>query len=347
MVFLQRPRLLGEAQPFSLSFGRPIGRVFSRNECRASFICRSVWGRVGRGAGMGKIGILLRGANEAFRRSARRGSGFLACAALRARTSGRLLRRTAARILSAKSGSVPSIAGWRSIPAPGPILAGRAVRLPGLMKACRWVDCCRRREKKPKRMRRRGALPTRCASRALSVFDLIVPCLRSWLFFGWGGGESGFEPREEGEPTESASRALAIGMPRSLRIGGVGASDFSLGKGAFAARQSVPASKTRPPRARLGGLSGWLAQMRALGPRGTLRGCVSRASSQVWLLRAGRRSFESSARQWARGRSKRPRRALRRKSADGTAARRPVWSAGRRGRIGAFWARIGPGRRAP
>lgn len=211
MVFLQRPRLLGEAQPFSLSFGRPIGRVFSRNECRASFICRSVWGRVGRGAGMGKIGILLRGANEAFRRSARRGSGFLACAALRARTSGRLLRRTAARILSAKSGSVPSIAGWRSIPAPGPILAGRAVRLPGLMKACRWVDCCRRREKKPKRMRRRGALPTRCASRALSVFDLIVPCLRSWLFFGWGGARAVLSRARKGSRLKAHQEPLRLG----------------------------------------------------------------------------------------------------------------------------------------
>ena len=171
---------------------------------------------------MGEIGILLRAANEAVRRSARRGSGFLACAALRARTSGRLLRRTAARILYAKSKSAPRIAGWRNLPAPGSIPAGRAFRLPGLMKACRWAGCCRRREKK------------------------------------------------EAEASE-------------------------------AARQSAPAYKTRPPQARLGGLSGWLAQTRAPGPRGTLRGGVSRASSQVWLLRAGRESFERSARDGREG----------------------------------------------
>ena len=43
--------------------------------------------------------------------------------------------RTAARILSAKSGSAQRIAGWRSLPAPGSIPAGRAFRLPWLVNA--------------------------------------------------------------------------------------------------------------------------------------------------------------------------------------------------------------------
>ena len=76
---------------------------------------------------------------------------------------------------------------------------------------------------------------------------------------------------------------------------------FHWGNAHRATRQSAPAYKTRPPQARLGGLSGWLAQTRAPGPRGTLRGGVSRASSQVWLLRAGRESFERSARDGREG----------------------------------------------
>lgn len=171
--------------------GGQSGGFFSRNECRASFTCRSVWGRAGRGGRMSEIGILLRGANEAFRRSARRGSGFLACAALRARTSGRLLRRTAARILSAKTKSAPRIAGWRNLPAPGSIPAGRAFRLPGLMKACRWAGCCRRREKKEaeaSEAARRVADSMRLS--ALSVFVLffvffvLVLCSSFLAFFG-------------------------------------------------------------------------------------------------------------------------------------------------------------------
>lgn len=104
-----------------------------------------------------------------------------------------------------------------------------------------------------------------------------------------------------------------------------------------ATRQSAPAYKTRPPQARLGGLSGWLAQTRAPGPLGMPQAAFPGLPTKAWLLRAGRRSFESSARQWARGRSKRPGRPLRRKSADvcveGSNA---VGSAGIQGRIGAF-----------
>ena len=287
---------------------------------------------------MGEIGILLRGANEAFRRSARRGSGFLACAALRARTSGRLLR---------PYGGAHSIRknqiGAENRRLAKPSGAGFHPRRARVQTA--WVDeglpmgrlllPPARKKKKAKRMRRRGALPTRCASRpCLFLFFLFV---FSFLAF-FLGGESGFEPREREAPTESASRALAIGMPRSLRAVRVRASDFIHWENARrATRQSAPAYKTRPPRARLGGLSAWLAQTRTPGPLGMPRGCVPRASSQVWLLRAGRESFGRSARQWARGRSKRPGRPLRRKSADvcveGSNA---VGSAGLQGRIGAF-----------
>lgn len=186
-------------------------------------------------------------------------------------------------------------------------------------------------------MRRRGALPTRCASRpCLFLFFFFVFFVLG--FFFWGGGESGFEPREGGEPTESASRILVIGMQRSLRAAGVRASDFIHWENARrATRQSAPAYKTRPPQARLGGLSGWLAQTRAPGPLGMPQAAFPGLPTKAWLLRAGRRSFESSARQWARGRSKRPGRPLRRKSADvcveGSNA---VGSAGIQGRIGAF-----------
>ena len=84
---------------------------------------------------MGKFGILLRCANEAFRRSTRRGSGFLACAALRARMSGRLLRPYggAHSIRKIRIGAEnrrlgkPSGAGFHP--------RGRAFRLLGLMKA--------------------------------------------------------------------------------------------------------------------------------------------------------------------------------------------------------------------
>ena len=128
-------------------------------------------------------------------------------------------------------------------------------------------------------------MPTRCASRpCLFLFFLIV---FSFLAF-FLGGESGFEPREGGAATESASRILAIGMPRSLRAAGVRASDFIHWENARrATRQSAPAYKTRPPHARLGGLSAWLAQMRAPGPLGMPRGCVSPGFVASWLLQLG------------------------------------------------------------
>lgn len=185
-------------------------------------------------------------------------------------------------------------------------------------------------------------MPTRWASRPC-LFLFFFLC-SSFLAFFLGGGESGFEPREGGEPTESASRILAIGMPRSLRAGGVRASDFIHWENTFIGKIRAqplgslpPENKMRPTGARLGGLSGWLAQMRALGLWVMQQAAFPGLPTKAWLLRAGRRSFESSARQWARGRSKWPGRPLRRKSADVCVEdSNAVGSAGLQGRIGAF-----------
>lgn len=213
----------------------------------------------------------------------RRGAVRASMLALRARTSGRLLR---------PHGGAHSIRkiriGAENRRLAKPSGAGFHPRRARVQAA--WVDeglpmgqlllPPARKKKKPKRVRRRGALPTRCASRPC-LFLFFFLC-SSFLAFFFGGGESGFEPREGGAATESASRILAIGMPRSLRAAGVRASDFIHWENARrATRQSAPAYKTRPPQARLGGLSGWLAQTRAPGPLGMPRAAFPGASSQV------------------------------------------------------------------
>lgn len=122
-------------------------------------------------------------------------------------------------------------------------------------------------------------MPTRCASR---------PCLFLFFFFVFfvlgfflGGGESGFEPREGGEPTESASRILVIGMPRSLRAAGVRASYFmSLGKCA-PGDAAVCARVQNPPAPGPIGRSKRMACANE-GARafGHAAGCVSRAAHE-------------------------------------------------------------------
>ena len=178
-------------------------------------------------------------------------------------------------------------------------------------------------------------MPTRCASRPC-LFLFFFLCSRSWLFF-WGGGESGFEPREGEAPTESASRALAIGMPRSLRAAGVRASDFSLGKCA-PGDAAVCTRVQNPPAPGPIGRSKRMACANegARAPGHAAGRCFPGfVASLAFASRA--RIFRALGARWARGRSKRLGSPLRRKSADvcveGSNA---VGSAGLQGRIGAF-----------